>query len=271
MLPSLLAEGIAFGSLNVIGMLLLEFGLSMDSVRQLRQREGGKKLHVAGMAATTFNSIVLGSVTYAVIIKYCCVQGPLSLLQQFRSVILFLGIENTWYYVMHMAMHATPKLYWMHRFHHKFNVVVLPSSASAVSVAEFLLAYMAPFLLGAYLGGTDKSSAIVAAMIVMVANFFIHTPALEEAMSRLPWIFVRPSDHFAHHRQLTCNYGAPILSIDRILKIMKEFMGFYSSKLVQEMESVPSLDCDDSDESEESDEDAAKEDAAVVEVVKKNL
>lgn len=37
------------------------------------------------------------------------------------------------------------------------------------------------------------------------------------------------------------------------------------------MESVPSLDCDDSDESEESDEDAAKEDAAVVEVVKKNL
>ena len=49
---------------------------------------------------------------------------------------------------------------------------------------------------------------------------------------------------------------------------MKEFIGFYSSKLVQEMESVPSFD---GDESEESDEDAAKEDAAVVEVVKKNL
>eukprot|EP00986_Skeletonema_menzelii_P012181 scaffold6609_cov141-Skeletonema_menzelii.AAC.3 len=263
MLPTLLAEGVAFGSLNVIGMLLLEFGLSMDDVRQLRKREGGKKLHFAGMAATTFNSIVLGSVTYAVIIKCCCVQGPLTLVQQIFSIVAFLAIENTWYYLAHMAMH-TP--YWMHRFHHKFNVVVLPSSASAVSVPEFILAYMAPFVVGAFLGGTDKTSAIIAAMIVMAANFFIHTPALEEAMSSLPWIFVRPSDHFAHHRQLTCNYGAPIFSIDRILNIMKEFSGtLYSSKLVQEMESVPSLDGDDSDESEESDEDAP------VVGVKKNL
>ncbi len=254
-LSTLLAEGVAFGSLNVVGMLLLEFTLSMDHVRQLRKREGGKRLHLAGMAATTFNSIVLGSVTYAVIVEYCCVQD-LTLIQQIRSVIVFLVIENAWYYVAHMAMH-TPKLYWMHRFHHKFNVVVLPSSASAVSVPEFLLAYMAPFLLGSYLGGTDKSSAIIAAMIVMAANFFIHTPALEEAMSRLPWIFVRPSDHFAHHRQLTCNYGAPVFSIDRILNVMKDFLGLYSSASVEDTDSIPSLDGDNSDEFEESDEDVA--------------
>ena len=127
MLPPLLAEGVAFGSLNVIGMLLLEFGLSMEDVQQLHKREGGKKLHLAGMASTTFNSVVLGSVTYAVIIKYCCVQGPLTLIEQITSVFVFLVIENAWYYFAHMAMH-TPKLYWMHRFHHKFNVVVLPSS-----------------------------------------------------------------------------------------------------------------------------------------------
>ncbi len=264
MLSPLLAEGVAFGSLNVVGMLLLEFILSMEDVRQLRKREGGKRLHLAGMAATTFNSIVLGSVTYAVIVKYCCVQGQdLRLIQQIRSVIAFLIIENSWYYVAHKAMH-TPRLYWMHRFHHKFNVVVLPSSASAVSIPEFLLAYMAPFLLGSYLGGTDKVSAIIAAMIVMAANFFIHTPALEKAMSRLPWIFVRPSDHFAHHRQLTCNYGAPIFSIDRILNATKDFLAFYSSASAEETESVPSLDGDNSDECEESD-----EDVATVEVKKK--
>jgi len=252
-MPPLLAEGVAFGSLNVIVMLLLEFGVSLEDVQQLRKREGGKGLHLAGMAATTFNSIVLGSVTYAVIIKYCCVQRPLTLSEQFSSVMVFLVIENTWYYLAHMAMH-TRKLYWMHRFHHKFNVVVLPSSASAVSIPEFLLAYMAPFIVGSYLGGTDKSSAILAAMIVMAANFFIHTPALEEAMSRLPWIFVTPSDHFTHHRQLTCNYGAPVFSIDRIVNAVKEYLGDAD----EGMESVPSLDGDDSDGSyEEGDENAA--------------
>lgn len=258
MMPPLLAEGITFGSLNVIGMLLLEFVLSMDDVQQLRKREGGKELHLAGVAATIFNSIVLGSVTYAVIIKYCCVRGPLTVIQQMSSVVAFLVIENAWYYLAHMAMH-TRRLYWMHRFHHKFNVVVLPSSASAVSVPEFLLSYMAPFLLGSYLGGTDKSSAIVAAMIVMSANFFIHTPALEEAMSRLPWFFVTTGDHFTHHRQLSCNYSAPVFSFDRIVNAMKEFLGFYpSSSSDEEMESVPSLDGDDSDESfEEGDDNAA--------------
>lgn len=254
---SVLAEGIAFGSLNVVGMLFLEFTLSMNDVRQLRKREGGKRLHLTGMAATTFNSIVLGSVTYAIIVEYCCVQGQdLTLIQQIRSILAFLIIENSWYYVAHMAMH-TPRLYWMHRFHHKFNVIVLPSSASAVSVPEFLLAYMAPFLIGSYLGGNDKASAIIAAMIVMAANFFIHTPALEEVMSRLPWMFVTPSDHFAHHRQLTCNYGAPIFSMDRILNVKKDLLGLYSSVHVDEKDSVPSLDGDNSDEYEESDEDVA--------------
>ena len=59
-MPPLLDEGVAFGSLNVIVMLLLEFGVSLEDVRQLRKREGGKELHLAGMVATAFNSIVLG-------------------------------------------------------------------------------------------------------------------------------------------------------------------------------------------------------------------
>jgi sterol desaturase/sphingolipid hydroxylase (fatty acid hydroxylase superfamily) len=253
-MPPLLAEGVAFGSLNVIVMLLLEFGVSLEDVRQLRKREGGKELHLAGMVATAFNSIVLGSITYAVIIKYCCVQSPLTIIQKLRAVMVFLVIENTWYYLAHMTMH-TRKFFWMHRFHHKFNVVILPSSASAVSIPEFLLAYMSPFIVGSYIGGTDKSSAIIAAMIVMAANFFIHTPALEETMSRLPWFFVTPSDHFTHHRQLTCNYGAPVFSIDRIVNVVKAFLG---EDTEQGMESVPSLDGDDSDESfEDGDENSA--------------
>lgn len=267
---SLLAEGALFGSLNVIGMILLEFGLSMKDVKLLHKREAGRELHISGIAATAFNSIVLGSITYAVTVEYFCVKGPLALFQQACSVMVFLLVENVMYYFAHMAMH-TRKLYWMHRFHHKFNVVVLPSSASAVSIPEFVIAYMAPFVVGSWVAGTDKSSAVVAASIVAISNLVIHTPALEEAMSHLPWMFVTPSDHFAHHRQLTCNYGAPLFSLDRILNVMKDFMFLFSSSSDDEMESVPfsvgasfcnsnpSLDGEDSDEYEETEVETKKE------------
>ena len=47
------------------------------------------------------------------------------------------------YYCGHRWMH-TRRMYWAHRFHHRFNVVVVPVTANAVSVAEYALAYMAP-------------------------------------------------------------------------------------------------------------------------------
>ena len=100
----------------------------------------------------------------------------------------------------------------------QFNAIVLPSSASAVSVPEFLLAYMAPFLLGSWAGSCDKCSAVASASLVAVSNLIIHTPALEEKMKSLPWFFVLPSDHITHHRQLTCNYGAPIIHFDRVFE-----------------------------------------------------
>ena len=211
----LFVEGLLVGSLNVLLMFGLEHVYSKEDVNALRQREGGQELHVAGIRASIFNSVFLGTVTYYVTITYCCVSGPLTLFQQLSSVMKFLLIENIWYYCAHWLMHRR-SFYWMHRFHHKFNAIVLPSSASAVSIPEFLLAYMAPFLLGAYAGSCDKYSAICSAAIVAVSNLAIHTPALEEKMKCLPWFLVLPSDHITHHRQLTCNYGAPLIHFDRV-------------------------------------------------------
>ncbi|KAL3792328.1 hypothetical protein HJC23_006240 [Cyclotella cryptica] len=211
----LFVQGLFVGSLNILLMLGLEYGLSSEDVQRLRERDGGKELHIAGLRASVFNSIFLGAITYYVTIMYCCVSGPLTLLQQLSSVIKFLFIENLWYYCAHWLMHRRT-FYWMHRFHHKFNAIVLPSSASAVSVPEFLLAYMAPFLIGSWAGSCDKISAVTSASIVAAFNLIIHTPALENKMNWLPWFFVLPSDHIRHHQQLTCNYGAPIVHFDRV-------------------------------------------------------
>jgi len=127
------------------------------------------------------------------------------------------------YIQSHWAMHR--QLYPIHRFHHRFNYIVLPSSASAVSIPEFLLAYMTPFIFAAWGSSSDKASSVVAVLMVITANLIIHTPALEEKFHRyMPWLFVSPEDHLAHHRQLTCHYSAPIFHFDRMIESLKSAM-----------------------------------------------
>jgi sterol desaturase/sphingolipid hydroxylase (fatty acid hydroxylase superfamily) len=227
----LLTEGLIVGSINIILMLAFEFGLSYTDVLRLRKRDAN--LYNAGMRATVFNSTVLGAITYFATITYCCVPGPLTVWQQVSSIFIFILVENVWYYVAHYLMHR-PQLFWIHRFHHKFNTIVIPSSASAVSIPEFLLAYMAPFAIGSWVGGCDKASALTSAGIVAACNLIIHTPTLEEKMSCLPWIFVMPSDHVDHHQKLNCNYGAPVLHLDRIIAYLQD-VSFDSVSLVYEM------------------------------------
>ena len=220
MLP--LIEGLLLSSTGVILMLLFEFCISMDDVKRFRAREGGKELHAAGIFATIFNHLLFGPCTYHLTIHYGFINKEYdrSLWQQVYSVVMFLLIENGLYYCAHWAMHR--QLYPIHRFHHRFNYIVLPSSASAVSIPEFLLAYMTPFIFAAWGSSSDKASAVVAVLMVITANLIIHTPALEEKFHRyMPWLFVSPEDHLAHHRQLTCHYSAPIFHFDRMIESLK--------------------------------------------------
>jgi sterol desaturase/sphingolipid hydroxylase (fatty acid hydroxylase superfamily) len=217
----LLLEGLLFSSLALILMLIFEFGISHRDVQRFRKRDGGKELHAAGMRATIINHMVLGPVAYDLTLRHCCTRRGLTIMQQARCVVVFLLIENSLYYVAHYMMH-TRKLYWMHRFHHKFNSIVLPSSASAVSTAEFAIAYMLPFYIGAWGASCDKASALMAASLVTVFNLIIHTPVLDENFTgSYPWIFVSPGDHLAHHRQLSGNYSAPIFHFERIISTFR--------------------------------------------------
>jgi len=211
-----------FASVWVLIMLVFEFGLSLRDVERFRKRAGGKDLHSACIRATVINKILIGSVVYDLTIRHCCKRHDLTLAQQSRAVMVFLLVENAMYYATHYLMH-TRWFYWMHRFHHKFNTIVLPSSASAVSTAEFSIAYMFPFYVAAWVGSCDKASTLVASSLVALFNLIIHTPSLDEKLTSIyPWIFVSPGDHLAHHRQLNCNYSAPIFHFDRILLSLKK-------------------------------------------------
>ena len=76
----------------------------------------------------------------------------------------------------------------------------MPSSSAAAR------RYDAPFF------GAQGSIAIVS-----LTNLLIHTPGLERVSAHVPWWAVSTADHIEHHRKLTKFYGAPTLSVDRLL------------------------------------------------------
>ena len=71
----------------------------------------------------------------------------------------------------------TRSLWWTHRFHHRFNDLVCPVTANAVSVWEYGGAYMLPFFVLTPLFRPDALAAVFAGSAVSFANLLIHTSA----------------------------------------------------------------------------------------------
>ena len=84
-----------------------------------------------------------------------------------------------------------------HRFHHAFAKHVTPSSANAVSVVEYVYAYMLPFVVGCALCAPDERALLVAVAVVSVNNLLIHTPRLEVTIKSI-------SDTNSIHPRLLC-------------------------------------------------------------------
>jgi len=214
---SLLHRSLLSGTLVVLLTVVLET-TCLDEVRKLRSTEAGRSLYASAWRANLFNNIFLGAITYYTTIGFFCDQDtPKTLQEQVVAATGVVVIEAVLFYVVHKAFHEVKGLYWAHRYHHLFNNVVLPSSANAVSIAEYTFAYMLPLVVGVVLTGADEVAAISGAAVVGVTNLMIHTPWLEE--KQYPsWIFVTASDHLSHHRKTRGNYGAPVFHLDRIVE-----------------------------------------------------
>lgn len=121
------------------------------------------------------------------------------------------------FYFAHMAMHSK-SLYWMHRYHHRYNTYVTPSSANAVSISEFLFAYIIPPAIILVVVQPSKFEMNTAMNVISFCNILVHTPCIEDWSERnLPAWWVGTSDHCEHHRRITKNYAAPCLNLDYLL------------------------------------------------------
>lgn len=218
---SLFHRGVLNGSLAVLLTVALEL-TCLDEVRKLCA--SNKALYRSALWSNLFNNVVLGSITYHfTVYVFCQPPGLLSVTEQVQAVAGIVVIEAVLYYIIHKAFHEVKGLYWMHSYHHKFNAVVLPSSANAVSVAEYGVAYMLPLVIGVMVTRADETAAFLGAAIVAIPNLLIHTPWLEQYNHHYPWVFVSAADHLSHHRKTRGNYGAPVLHMDRIVERCSSF------------------------------------------------
>ena len=111
-------------------------------------------------------------------------------------------------------MHVNHTLKWIHDFHHEFTITV-PSTGNAVSIFEFQLAYVLPFLVGALLLNPSTHDFQWSIFTISCFNLFIHTKELEYL--KYPFFLVSPKDHITHHRTRSNTYSAPIVNIDNLL------------------------------------------------------
>jgi sterol desaturase/sphingolipid hydroxylase (fatty acid hydroxylase superfamily) len=207
------------GMIMTIFTLILTAALELtafDQIKGILKRKGGSTLYLQGVTANLINNGIFGPPLYE-LVSNRWMSGPCSTLHRAALVLGILIGHSIFYYSAHRLMHTRP-MYWAHKFHHKFNVYVTPSTANAVSPTEYAIAYMLPFIIGAKVLQPDRMSMFIGVGCVSVPNLLIHTPILADTSSKyLPWLFCSTADHLDHHRRLTTHYGAPTFSTDRLL------------------------------------------------------
>ena len=112
--------------------------LSLDAVRFVCRRKGGAKLYAQGVACNFINNAVLGPPLYELVSNRWMSQ-PFTPLGRAAMVLAVIWGHSIGYYCSHRWMH-TKRMYWAHKFHHKFNVVVVPVTRGTYPYSTLALA-----------------------------------------------------------------------------------------------------------------------------------
>lgn len=167
------------------------------------------RLYVDALGMALLNLLVIGPFVYELL--------PTRPLHHRRCVrwlvqtIGLVGAHSSLYALVHRAMHKIPMFRSIHEPHHRFKKVVIPSAANAVTAAEFLCAYMSPFVAAACFAPPHPLALLAAATIVSAFNLFVHTPAKEHSKTSSWW--VSPRAHLQHHRTRAPCYAAPTFKL----------------------------------------------------------
>uniref|UniRef100_A0A6U2Y2S4 Fatty acid hydroxylase domain-containing protein n=1 Tax=Lotharella globosa TaxID=91324 RepID=A0A6U2Y2S4_9EUKA len=247
-------EGFRLGIVTLIATILLDLiawrTIYTMLIRKKSDNSDDRMLYFKAILANLLNNLLLGPLIYGAVVRfhiYKDLENAESLPEDSDDAVTIFGkgcivliTEAVGYYLMHSAMH-TRELIWMHKFHHKFTCEkIVPMAANAVSVAEYLLAYMLPIVLGAVISGSGRYALLWSVGVISSNNLLIHTPWLHDMSEKvLPDIFVSTAKHFDHHNRLTKHYAAPTVDIDLFVSVVQHrvnklmtFFGFEHTKTI---------------------------------------
>jgi len=192
---------------------------NIDTVKALLKQPDGRELYIHCIKTNILFQIVFGSFGYILSASVFCVQHDLEPWQQLMAVVGTMVGHNVIYYFIHREFHENPSWYKYHKLHHRYNAHVPPSAANAVSIEEYIIAYITPTVLCTVIIPTDVWSFTTTVQIMSILNIAVHTPKLEALSEKwLPSWWVSSHDHLEHHRKLNCHYASPSLNIDNLLE-----------------------------------------------------
>ncbi len=203
-----LIKGYCLGSIAYIIGFIMDITISRKSFNEIITNI--PILYQNAQRKIQYNLLIATPITYSVIDTYLLNHTNNEI--EINIIITILSIHGIGYYCAHKAMHQIQCLRKYHNFHHNFDKYIIPSIGNAVSIEEFLIAYVLPFIIGAYLMTPNEINFVIPVSLISVFNNIIHCKELE----KIPWLvyFVSPKQHIIHHEIRDKHYAAPILNID---------------------------------------------------------
>ncbi len=202
-------KGFALGSFITVLSFYMDLTYSFKSYKQMINDKKYDLLYLKAISTVRTNLMIISPFVYAIIDTTLLTH---SYNIQYRKILGILAVHSIGYYTVHSAMHKIPFLYRFHKFHHKFDKMLLPSIGNAVSKTEFIVAYITPFIIGAYIFKPNEISFVIPISIIGLLNIAIHCKELENA--NWPKWLVSPKNHIEHHEIRTKHFAAPTLNID---------------------------------------------------------
>jgi len=207
-------RGLLLGNFVFFLSVFMDLFVSPFEVRILKHSHF--TLLLKGYVLSFFNLCVITPTLYSCLTPFVVNYEDSSFYwKEFFLMVLF---QNIGYYAAHWHMHNG--LYWIHKFHHQYNRIVIPSSAFAVTVYEFLYAYISPLLISALFIYPSDTSFLSSVGLIALCNLFIHSPTLQTV--KLPKFLVSPIDHLIHHEFQNTNFAAPVFALDRLKEVYRQ-------------------------------------------------
>jgi hypothetical protein len=213
--------GLHLGSYTYLFSNVLDHTISRSSTLDLIKKN--PQLYIDGTVSNFVNLMGLSPVYYVMVDNFLLRDKSIGI--QLLKVMGMVFTHNVLFYNLHKLFHEKKGLYFLHRFHHKF-IKPIPSNGNSVSINEYNIAYVLPFLVGAIIFNPNGLSFQLSIAIISIFNALVHCPPLKYL--KFPPLFVSPNDHLIHHEKLTTKYASPILNMDYISRAINDF--FYMNE-----------------------------------------